>query len=302
MTPAISVAGLTRRYHGQLALDDVTFDVEPGSITGLLGRNGAGKTTFMRIIAGHEFASAGSVSIFGSSPVENDNVLRKMVFIREDQVYPCGGWAFRVRNALQAASWLYPNWDRDLAEALLRDFDLPPGKAVQKLSRGMRSALGIVIGLASRAELTLFDEPYAGLDPVARQLFYDRMLADYAEHPRTVLLSTHLIDEAAGLLERLVVIDRGRVVLNAAADEVRGSATRVSGPTIAVTDFTAGRTIWDRRTFASQESVVIAGPLGDAARARARALHLDLEPLTLQQVVVHAASMQEADMRERTFA
>ena len=85
----------------------------------------------------------------------------------------------------------------------------------------MRSALGIVIGLAARAEVTLFDEPYAGLDPVARQLFYDRLLADYAEHPRTVLLSTHLIDEAAGLLERVVVIDRGRIVLNTAADDLR---------------------------------------------------------------------------------
>jgi ABC-2 type transport system ATP-binding protein len=302
MTPAISVAGLTRRYRGQLALDDVTFDVEPGSITGLLGRNGAGKTTFMRIIAGHEFASSGSVSIFGSSPVENDKVLRQMVFIREDQVYPLGGWAFRVRNALQAASWLYPNWDHDLAETLLRDFDLPLDKTVKRLSRGMRSAMGIVIGLASRAEVTLFDEPYAGLDPVARQLFYDRMLADYAEHPRTVLLSTHLIDEAAGLLERVVVIDRGRVVLNAATDEVRGSATRVSGPTIAVTEFTAGRTVWDRRRIASQESVVVAGALDDTARARARALRLDLEPLTLQQVVVHAASKQEPDARERTIA
>ena len=159
-----------------------------------------------------------------------------------------------------------------------------------KLSRGMRSALGIVIGLAARAEVTLFDEPYAGLDPVARQLFYDRMLADYAEHPRTVLLSTHLIDEAAGLMERVLVIDHGKIVLDAAADEVRGSATSVSGPAIAVAEFTAARTVWDRRRIGSQESAVVAGALDDTDRARAWALRLHLEPLTLQQVVVHAAS------------
>ena len=88
MTPAISVAGLSRRYRGQIALDDVTLDVEGGSITGLLGRNGAGKTTFMRIVAGHEFASAGSVTVLGASPVKSDQVLRRMVFIREDQFYP----------------------------------------------------------------------------------------------------------------------------------------------------------------------------------------------------------------------
>ena len=138
----------------------------------------------------------------------------------------------------------------------------------------MRSALGIVIGLAARAEVTLFDEPYAGLDPVARQLFYDRLLADYAEHPRTVLLSTHLIDEAAGLLERVVVIDRGQIVLDAAADDVRGAATSVSGPAIAVAEFTAGRTVWNRRRIAGQESAVVAGPLDDSDHARARALRL----------------------------
>ena len=150
----------------------------------------------------------------------------------------------------------------------------------------MRSALGIVIGLAARAEVTLFDEPYAGLDPMARQLFYDRLLADYAQHPRTILLSTHLIDEAAGLFERVVVIDRGRIALNSDADDLRGAATSVSGPAIAVAEFTAGRSVWNRRRIASQESAVVAGTLDETDRARAAALHLHLEPLTLQQVVV----------------
>ena len=298
MTPAISVAGLTRRYRDQLALDHVTLDLEPGSITGLLGRNGAGKTTFMRIVAGHEFASAGTVTVLGASPVENETVLRQMVFVREDQSYP----DFRVRQAVQVASVLYPNWSHELAGALLEEFDLPLNRKVRKLSRGMRSALGIVIGLAARAEITLFDEPYAGLDPVARQLFYDRLLADYAEHPRTVLLSTHLIDEAAGLFERVVVIDRGRVVLNMAADDLRGAATNVSGPAIAVAEFTAGRSVWDRRRIASQESAVVAGALDETDRARAAALHLHLEPLTLQQMVVRAAGTPVASSQERTSA
>jgi ABC-2 type transport system ATP-binding protein len=304
MTPAISVAGLSRRYRGQLALDNVSFDIEPGSITGLLGRNGAGKTTLMRIIAGHEFASAGSVTVLGSSPVRDNALLRRMVFVREDQGYPGNGSVppFQVRHALRAASWFYPGWDASLAEALAAEFTLPPGRAVRRLSRGMRSALGIIIGLAARAEITLFDEPYAGLDPVARQLFYDHLLADYAAHPRTVLLSTHLIDEAAGLLERVVVIDSGKVVLDAAADDVRGSATSVSGPAIGVAQFTAGRTVVDRRRIGSQESVVVAGALDDTARARARALRLHLEPLTLQQAVVQAARTPQPDARERTSA
>jgi ABC-2 type transport system ATP-binding protein len=285
MTHAISVAGLTRRYRGQLALDDVTVDVESGSITGLLGRNGAGKTTLMRIVAGHEFATAGSVTVLGGDPHKSEAVLRRMVFVREDQVYPSIG----VGQAVRVASWFYPNWSDELAADLLSDFGLPLGRRIRNLSRGMRSALGIVIGLAARAEVTLFDEPYAGLDAVARQRFYDRLLADYTEHPRTVLLSTHLIDEAAGLLERVVVLDRGRVVLDASADELRGSATSVSGPAAAVEDFAAGRTVWNRRKIASQESAVVVGPLSDIDVARARTLRLSLEPLTLQQIVVEAA-------------
>jgi ABC-2 type transport system ATP-binding protein len=94
-----------------------------------------------------------------------------MILVREDQSFP----DFKVHHALRAASWFYPNWNGELAETLLRDFDLPANRAIKKLSRGMRSALGIVIGLAAQAEITLFDEPYAGLDAVARRLFYDRL-------------------------------------------------------------------------------------------------------------------------------
>jgi ABC-2 type transport system ATP-binding protein len=286
MTRTISVADLTRRYRGQLALDHVTLDLDGPCITGLLGRNGAGKSTLMRILNAQELPSSGQVRVLGSDPWENDAVLRRMVFIREDQAYP----DIRVGDAVQVASWFYPAWDRDLAEALLDDFALPRRRAIKKLSRGMRSALGIVIGLAAQAEVTLFDEPYAGLDAVARQLFYDRLLANYAEHPRTVLLSTHLIDEAADLLERVVMIDRGRVVLDAPADEVRGGATTVSGPTAAVDAFVAGRAVWERRQLASQASVIVVGVLDRAEQRRAGDLQLFLEPLSLQQMVVHAAS------------
>ena len=290
MTAAISLAGLTRRYRDQVALDDVSIELEDGSITGLLGRNGAGKTTLLRILAGQEFPTSGSVRVFGQPPAENETVLRRMVFVREDQAYP----DIKVGHALRAASWFYPNWDARLADQLIADFSLRPNKTIKKLSRGMRSALGITIGLAARAEVTLFDEPYAGLDAVARHIFYDRLLAEYAERPRTILLSTHLIDEAAALFERVVVIDQGRVVLEAGADGLRGVATTVSGPVLAVQDFTAGRPIWDQRRLGSQASVVTVGLLDEASRARARSLGLDLVPLTLQQLVVHAAGWPAA--------
>jgi ABC-2 type transport system ATP-binding protein len=230
--------------------------------------------------------------------VENDDVLRRMVFVREDQEYP----DFKVRHALQVASWFHPNWDADVADDLLDAFELPTSRPIKKLSRGMRSALGIIIGLAARADITLFDEPYAGLDAVARHIFYDRLLADYAERPRTVLLSTHLIDEVADLLDRAVIIDAGRILLDASADDIRGSATTVSGPTAAVEQFVAGRPTWDRRQMASHESVVVAATLDDTDWRRAREMHLDLEPLSLQELMVHAAGQAGGQRKERTNA
>jgi len=289
MTPTISVGELTRRYRDKAALDNVSLTVEPGTVTGLLGRNGAGKTTLLRIITGLEFPTDGVVKVFGAAPAENDAVLRRMVFVREEQSYP----DFRVGHAIRVASWFYPNWNAELAQQLLADFELPLDRRMRRLSRGMRSAVGIVIGLAARAELTLFDEPYAGLDPVARQLFYDRLLADFVEHPRTIVLSTHLIDEVADLLEHVVMLDHGRVVLDAPADEIRGTGMTVSGPAIAVEEFVAGRPVWHRQRIASRASAVVPGPLDAAVQARARALRLSLEPLSLQQLLVHASGIAE---------
>lgn len=296
MTAAIAVSDLTRRYGDCLALDGVTMDVADGSITGLLGRNGAGKTTLLRIITAQEFASAGSVRVLGADPVENGPILRRMVCIRGDQTYP----DIPIRQALRVAAWFYPEWDEALARTLVAEFDLPLRRRMRHLSQGMRSAVGIIIGLAARADVTLFDEPTAGLDAVARQLFYDRLLAAYAGRPRTVLLSTHLIDEVAGLLERVVVLHRGRVALQAATDALRGSAVRVSGPAAAVEAFSTGRQTGDTRRVGAQATVVVAGPLDDSDLARVRAHHLEVAPLSLQQLVVHAATQATADARERT--
>lgn len=296
MMPTISAVGLTRAYRHQVALDDVTLDIVPDTVTGLLGRNGAGKTTLMRIVTAQEFATSGTIRVFGENPVENEHVLRRTVFVREDQQFPDN---LRVKHALQTASWFYPNWSNELAEMLLADFDLPPNRQIKKLSRGMRSAVGIIIGLASRAELTLFDEPYAGLDAVARQAFYDRLLADFAEHPRTVLLSSHLIDEVADLLERVVLIDHGRVMLDAPADEVRGSAVTVSGPAGAVEEFVAERRVLHRQSIGARSTVTVAGPVDQPDQALARSLRLRLEPLSLQQLLVHTTRQ---DTKEKVNA
>ena len=299
MTPAVVVDHVSRRYRGVTALDDVSVAFEEGTITGLLGRNGAGKSTLMRIITAQEFASAGTVRVHGRNPLEHDDVLRTMSFVKESQLYP----DIKVKRVIEAASWFYPHWNHELAGRLIEDFNLPVKRPVKKVSRGMHSAVGIVIGLASRAEITLFDEPYLGLDAVARQIFYDRLLADYAEHPRTILLSTHLIDEVANLLARGGVITAGRIVVDAPADELRGRAVVVTGPAGAVDDFTAHREVLSRQGVGSIAAATVTGPLDDVALAWAREMNLQIESVSLQEFVVRtAAQAAGADRTERISA
>lgn len=279
---AVVIDGVARHYKGQLALDDVTCRIQRGVITGLLGRNGSGKTTLLRIIAGQEFVTGGHVTVFGVNPVENSEVAHRMALIREDQCYP----DIQVRQALSIATCAFGGWDHDFAERLMKDFELPPKRKIKKLSRGMRSALGIVIGLASRAELTLLDEPIAGLDPVARQMFYDHLLADYATHPRTFVISTHLIDEIAGLLEEVLLMSRGRIAVEASADDLRGSVVTVYGPRGVVECFAAERGQRHVDVIGSSARATIQRPLLGVDRAAATKLGITVEPITLQQFLV----------------
>jgi ABC-2 type transport system ATP-binding protein len=277
---AVSMRGVTKRYGDFTALDAVSLELRENTIHGLLGRNGAGKTTIMQILTGQGFETAGQVEVLGEHPYENARVLDRVCFIREAQRYPDG---YRVRDALHAAAILFPSWDQAFADELVDDFQLRTKQQIKKLSRGQLSAVGVIIGLASRAPLTFFDEPYLGLDAVARQLFYDRLLADYAEHPRTIVLSTHLIDEVSDLIEHVVVIDKGRVLIDEDADVLRGQAVTVTGPTAAVKAFAEGYTELHREELGGFLRVTLAGAAPDP---RLRAEGIEFEPVSLQQLVV----------------
>ncbi|MFC9790983.1 ABC transporter ATP-binding protein [Rhodococcus sp. NPDC127528] len=285
-----SMRGVSRTYADVEALADVSFDLRRNTIYGLLGRNGAGKTTIMQILTGQDLHTSGEVSVFGATPFENSDVLANVCFVKESQTYPDD---LRVRHVLAAAGHLLPNWDREFAGTLLDDFQLPSCRKVKKLSRGMRSAMGVIIGLASRAPLTLFDEPYLGLDAVARQLFYDRLLADYAEHPRTVVLSTHLIDEVANLLEHVLVVDRGRIVLDEDADTLRTHAVVASGPVDAVEAFAASGTVLHRESLGALARTTVRTSVGAAERDRLREAGVETEPASLQELVIRTTTQRK---------
>jgi ABC-2 type transport system ATP-binding protein len=282
MTAAASLSEVTMRFRGHTALTDVSATIQADTITGLLGRNGAGKTTMMQLLTGHRLPTSGQVRVLGQAPYENDAVLSRLCFIKESQRYPDH---FRVCDAVRAAAAAFPAWDAELAAQLIDDFELPVKRTIKKLSRGMTSAVGIVLGLASRAPVTLFDEPYLGLDAVARQLFYDRLLTDYAEHPRTIVLSTHLIEEISDLLEHVLLLDHGRVLLDAEAETLRATALTVAGPTRQVAAFGAAHELLQTDSLAAQSRAVVRARTATAHRT-AIELGLSVEPTSLQHLVV----------------
>lgn len=292
MTTVIEVENLTKQYRDVRAVDDVSFRIEQNGIYGLLGRNGAGKTTLMSLLTGQEFATSGSIRMLGQDPVENAGVLQHVSFIKESQRYPED---FRPKHVLASAPHFFANWDAEFAERLVDDFRLPLNRRIKKLSRGQLSAIGVIVGLASRAPITFFDEPYLGLDAVARHTFYDRLLEDYTEHPRTVILSTHLIDEVANLLEHVIVIDAGRILIDEPADTLRGRATTVSGMRAAVEEYSAGREVIHRDGIGGLASVTIAG-LDDAGRTAATAAGLELSPVSLQDLIIRLTNVPEHEL------
>ena len=295
MSSVIEVQNLTKRYHDTVAVDDVSFTIQEDTIYGLLGRNGAGKTTIMSILTAQNFATSGEVRVFGENPYENAHVLSQMCFVRESQKYPDDALP---KHAFETAQLFFPNWDQEFAERLIADFQLPLKTRIKKLSRGQLSAVGVIIGLAARARITFFDEPYLGLDAVARQIFYDRLLEDYTEHPRTVILSSHLIDEVSNLIERVLVIDRGKIIMDEATDAVRDRAATIVGDTTAVEAFVADREVLHRESLGRVSSVTVLGTLTAAERASLAVKGLDVGPVSLQQLIVrvtqHAAEAADA--------
>ncbi|ATG52855.1 ABC transporter ATP-binding protein [Brachybacterium vulturis] len=279
---AIETRTLSKHFRDVTALDGVSIDLAEGRVHGLLGRNGAGKTTLMKLLTGQLFATSGEMRVLGEDPVENAHVLSQTCFIQESQKYPDG---FRPLDVLRIAGGLYPAWDQSLARELVAEFRLPEKRVIKKLSRGQLSAVGIIVGLASRAPLTFFDEPYLGLDAVARRLFFDRLLADFSEHPRTVILSTHHIDEVSNLLEHVVLLDEGRVAISAETEELQSATIEVSGRLEEVRSFAAGAEVLHLQEIGALATAAVHAEPGSAERARAAGLQVS--PVSLQNYIVH---------------
>lgn len=221
----IAVSNLTRRFGAKLALEDVSLYIPRGTVFGLVGENGAGKTTLIKHILGLLKAEAGTVRVFGRDPVvEPVGVLGRLGYLSEQRDLPA--W-MRVDELLQYTRAFYPGWDAHYAEQLREQFGLDPAARVRTLSQGQQAKAGLLLALAFRPELLVLDEPSSGLDPVVRRDILEAIIRTVAQEGRTVLFSSHLLDEVERVCDQLAMIHHGHVVLCGRLDEVKESHRRL---------------------------------------------------------------------------
>jgi ABC-2 type transport system ATP-binding protein len=284
MSHDIVIDDVHLRYGDVEALRGLSFEVAAGSICGLLGRNGSGKTSVLSLLASRRRPTSGRVTIGGVEPFERPEVMARVALVGDAGT---GGTMYNVEEVRGLCRRFRPAWDDAWAGRLLERFGVPAKTKVKALSRGKRAALGAICGLASGADVTLFDEAHLGMDAPSRVAFYDEVLAGVIETGRTVMFATHHIDEVAALFSEVVIIDEGRLLLHAGTDELRGQGTEVTGPADAVDAFTAGLAVLSSRQLGRTKSAAVYGGLDEAQRRRADELHLDLGPLPLQDLFIH---------------
>jgi ABC-2 type transport system ATP-binding protein len=215
----IRIDGLTRRFGGKAALDDVSLTVPRGVVFGLVGPNGAGKTTLIKHILGLLEVQRGTVRVFGRDPVADPvGVLSRIGYLAEEHDLP--GW-MRVDELLRYTRAFYPRWDEAYAEELRQMFGLGSRDRIKHLSKGQRTRAGLLIALAYRPDLLVLDEPSSGLDPIVRRDILEAIIRTIAQEGRTVLFSSHLLHEVERVSDRVALIDRGRIAFSAELDDIK---------------------------------------------------------------------------------
>ena len=291
----MTATGVCKSYGSKQVLKDLNLTLEEGCIYGLIGRNGAGKTTLLGILTGQNTMNAGSVTLDGQPVWENRAALDQLCFSRELSANVLMGQnTMQVKDYFRAGAIYYPRWDQAYADRLIAEFGVDQKKKIYKLSKGMMSMVTIVLALASRAPITFLDEPVAGLDVVARERFYQLLLEDYAETGRTFVVSTHIIEEAASVFERVLLLDEGRIIEACPTEELVAQFHYISGHEDAVNQACAGLTVLESQTMGRHKTVTVRCDEQTLARA-VEGRDVDVAPLNLQKVFVALCGHKEGD-------
>lgn len=282
---------LCKAYGKHQVLQELDLTLESGRIYGLIGRNGAGKTTLLSMMSNQNPITGGTVTLDGEPVWENPKALHRICFARELNISAESGLTkYTVKQYLKTAATFLPHWDQSLADRLIRQFELDPRKKLGKLSKGMLSMVTITVALASKAEFTFLDEPVAGLDVVAREQFYKLLLEEYTETGRTFVISTHIIEEAADVMEEVIILNRGKILLKENTQALTSRACYVTGLAEEVDRAVSGLSCHATETLGRSKAVTVLLREGETVP---NDCDVTVQPLSLQKLFV-ALCQEEA--------
>ncbi len=273
---AIICTQVSKTFGDIKALDQVTLSFEEGKIYGLLGRNGAGKTTLLNCITGRLFTTGGEILIDGEISLENEKALKKVFYMGQQELYP---EEMTVEKAFYWTQQFYGNFDLEYAHALCTKFGLNPKKKTSKLSTGYRSIYKLITALSVDVPYLLLDEPVLGLDAGHRELFYRELLDSYGKNPRTIVLSTHLIEEAASLLEEVIILHDGKVLCHKTCEELLHSGYTISGKQADIDAYITGKQVLSQQSIGGLKTAVIYGKPEKEMPATLEMGRMDLQKL-----------------------
>ena len=276
---SIVINQVSKSFGPVRALNRVSVTLEEGKIYGLLGRNGAGKSTLLNVLTDRIFPEEGSVTVDGEPVRDNDRALSKMYLMSEKNCYPD---SMRVKEAFRWTKEFYPDFDQEFAWNLAAAFELNTNAKVNKLSTGYSSIFKLTVALSVNTPYVLLDEPVLGLDANHRDLFYRTLLARYTQRPFTAVISTHLIEEVASLIEDVVVIHKGEVLRQGSCQDLLSQGYTVTGPKGLVEEYLKGKNVLGVDALGGLESGYV---LGDPDRS-SLPQGLELSGLDLQKLFI----------------
>lgn len=273
----IRLEHVTKQFGETLALNDVSVSFGGNKIYGLLGRNGAGKSTMLNLISNRIFPTGGAVLVDGEPVLENDRALGKMFVMSEKTLYSD---TVRVKQAFCWTKGFYPSFDMDYAMDLAKRFGLDTKQRIRNLSTGYLSIFKLIMAMAVNTPYVLLDEPVLGLDANHREMFYTELVRHYSEQPSTIVISTHLIEEIADLIEQVVIIKEGNILMDKPAEEVRGMGYSVSGKAEDVDAYISGKDTLSVDSIGGLKTACLLGTPENVGNA------LSVTPLDMQKLFV----------------
>ncbi|KMK75532.1 ATP-binding cassette domain-containing protein [Alkalihalobacillus pseudalcaliphilus] len=280
----IEAQDLHKHYRQKKAVNGLSVSIADKKITGIIGRNGAGKTTFLKLVAGYYRPNKGKLHVFGEKPFNNINASLNTVFVDDLMYFPS---SLMLEEILEEGKRFYPNWDEKLARNLFNYFSLNPRQGHQNLSKGMKSTFNMIFGLAAHCELTIFDEPTTGMDESVRKDFYRALMKDYLHYPRTILLSSHHLDEMEDLLEDVLLIKDGTVCEHRSIDELKEMAIGVRGDTASINKWLDGAETLYEQTLTGQTKYVVAYQPNEAKKQEGLTLGLEFKRVSASDICVY---------------